>query len=75
MNKMTFKIAWENYEKKLPQPKRVRKIKQINFEEFKNKVLEEKKDLYINSCFFQTFYHPLSFITHPLPMLLITAPW
>ena len=44
MNKMTFKIAWENYEKKLPQPKRVRKIKQINFEEFKNKVLEEKKD-------------------------------
>jgi len=44
MNKMTFKIAWENYEKKLPKPKRVRKIKQINFEEFKNKVLEEKKD-------------------------------
>ena len=38
---MTFKIAWHNYEKKLPKPKRVRKIKQINFEEFKNKVLEE----------------------------------
>ena len=39
MNKMTFKIAWENYEKKLPQPKRVRKIKQINFEEFKNLII------------------------------------
>lgn len=44
MNKITFKDFWKDCEKKLPLPQRAREIKKIDFVEFKNKVLEEKKD-------------------------------
>ena len=44
MEKTTFKSAWENREKKFPLPTRANKIEIVNYEEFKKKVLNEKKD-------------------------------
>jgi|TARA_Y100000294_G_scaffold4932_1_gene4978 hypothetical protein len=44
MNETTYKSVWENCEKTMPLPTRARKIVTTNFEEFKIKVLEEKKD-------------------------------
>ena len=44
MNKITFKSAWNILEKKLPFPKKARKVKIIDYKEFKEKVLEESPD-------------------------------
>ena len=44
MNKITFKSAWDNLEKKLPYPKRARKIYTVDYKEFKQKVLNENPD-------------------------------
>ena len=44
MEKITFKSAWENCEKTMPLPTRARKTIIVNFEEFKKKILEEKKE-------------------------------
>ena len=41
MNKITFKSAWENCERNFSLPRRANKIKIINYDEFKKKVLDE----------------------------------
>ena len=41
MEKITFKSAWENCEKKFSLPTWANKIKIINYKEFKKKVLDE----------------------------------
>ena len=41
MNKKTFKLAWDSLEKKLPYPKKARKIYTVRYNEFKQKVLNE----------------------------------
>ena len=44
MNKTTFKSVWERCEKNAPFPEKARKIKIVNFNEFREKVLEESND-------------------------------
>jgi len=44
MNKKTFKSAWDSLEKKLPHPTKARKINTVDYNEFKQKVLNEDSD-------------------------------
>ena len=44
MNKLTFQLAWENCEKTMPLPRRLREIIIISYEEFKEKVMAESED-------------------------------
>ena len=44
MEKITFKSAWENCERKFPLPTRVNKIKVMDYKEFRKKVLDENVD-------------------------------
>ena len=43
MNKLTFQLAWENCEKTMPLPRRLREIIIISYEEFKEKVMAESE--------------------------------
>ena len=44
MGKITFKSAWDDLEKKLSYPKKARKICTVDYNEFKQKVLDENPD-------------------------------
>ena len=44
MNKKTFKSAWDSLEKKFPYPEKARKVKTVDYKEFKQKVLDEDSD-------------------------------
>ena len=41
MNKTTYQSAWDSLEKKFPYPKKVRKVKTVDYNKFKQDVLNE----------------------------------